>query len=44
MNFKQTFESKGVLDAKQRLLRVSGDVREPFPAAVRLNTIPTFIT
>lgn len=37
MNFKQTFESKGVLDAKQRLLRVSGDVREPFPAAVRLN-------
>jgi hypothetical protein len=37
VNFKQTFESKGVLDAKQRLLRVSGDVREPFPAAVRLN-------
>ena len=38
VNFKQTFESKGVLDAKQRLLRVSGDVREPFPAAVWLNT------
>ena len=37
VNFKQTFESKGVLDAKQRLTRVSGDVREPFPAAVRLN-------
>jgi hypothetical protein len=35
VDFKQTFESKGVLDAKQRLSRVSGDVREPFPAAVR---------
>jgi hypothetical protein len=44
VNFKQTFESKGVLDAKQRLLRVSGDVREPFPAAVRLNIhLPTFM-
>lgn len=29
-----TFEGKGVLDAKDRLTRVSGDVREPFPKAV----------
>jgi hypothetical protein len=36
VDFKSTFESKGVLDAKQRLSRVSGDVREPFPAAVRI--------
>lgn len=34
MDFNSTFESKGVLDAQQRLSRVSGDVREPFPDAV----------
>lgn len=34
VDFKVTFEGKGVLDAKDRLTRVSGDVREPFPKAV----------
>ena len=29
-----TFESKGVLDARDRLIRSSGDVRKPFPQAV----------
>jgi hypothetical protein len=43
VNFKQTFESKGVLDAKQRLLRVSGDVREPFPAAVAEAKVDTLV-
>jgi hypothetical protein len=43
VDFKVTFERKGVLDAKQRLLRVSGDVREPFPEAVRNANVDTLV-
>lgn len=43
VDFKVTFERKGVLDAKQRLTRVSGDVREPFPEAVRAANVDTLV-
>lgn len=43
VDFKVTFEGKGVLDAQQRLTRSSGDVREPFPKEVADAKVDTLV-
>ena len=35
IDWEGTFEAKGVQNPQERLTRVHGDVREPFPDAVR---------
>lgn len=43
VDLKRTFEAKGVLDAKDRLTFVSGDVREPFPEDLRKAQVDTLV-